>query len=312
MTWLYQAAAISKQAVHHKKQGSVRLDDTAERKAAFIAAAYELRDEHPGCGVEKIYDTLSPDWIGRDKACHLLMQAGLRLRRKAPFRRTTFSVRSHYENLIEGMLLSGKNQLWQTDITYFELGGRWYYLVFIVDVYTRVIVGYCASDHMRAEANIEALNMALKSQGAAGLKGLIHHSDRGSQYHDQDYLKLLSGAGMWVSMALSGPDNAYAERVNGTIKNEYLEGMHLESFAQLKRALKASVAHYNQKRIHRSLPGKTTPGHFEQELLHLSTQKRPKVIVYTDGNPNLKAASSRLEVYPEKDLQAPVCPMVYS
>lgn len=307
---MFQAAAISKQAVHKKRQ-ACRPDATAERKAALIAAAYELRDEHPGCGVEKIYDTLAPDWIGRDKACGLLLQAGLRLKRKAPFRRTTFSVRSRYENLIEGMLLTNKNQLWQTDITYFELGGRWYYLVFIVDVYTRVIVGYHASDHMRAEANIEALKMALKSQGAARLSGLIHHSDRGSQYHDGAYLKLLSQSGIWVSMAVSGPDNAYAERVNGTIKNEYLELMHLESFAQLKGALKAAVAHYNQKRIHRSLPGKTTPQRFEKELIHLTTQKRPKVIVYADGNPNLQAASGRLEVYPEKDLQAPVCPMVY-
>lgn len=308
---MFQAAAISKQAVHKKRQDGCSADATAQRKAAFIAAAYELRDEHPGCGVEKIYDTLAPEWIGRDKACRLLLQAGLRLKRKAPFRRTTFPVRSCYENLIEGMLLTNKNQLWQTDITYFELGGRWYYLVFIVDVYTRVIVGYCVSDHMRAEANMEALRMALKSQGAARLSGLIHHSDRGSQYHDGAYLQLLCQSGIWVSMAVSGPDNAYAERVNGTIKNEYLELMHLESFAHLKGALKAAVAHYNQKRIHRSLPGRTTPLGFEKELIHLTIQKRPKVVVYADGNPNLKAASSRLEVYPEKDLQAPICPMVY-
>ena len=198
-----------------KKQSNSLTD----AKAALLAAAHDLREDHPGCGVEKIYDTLAPCWVGRDKCCQLLMEAGFRLKRRINYRRTTYSVRTHYKNLIEGMLLTGKNQVWQSDITYIRVTGKWYYLVFIIDVYTKVIIGYCASNNMRAEANIKALNMAVKSQSPNSLQGLVHHSDRGSQYHDHQYIQMLNDSKISISMCVKGRDNAYAERVNGIIKN---------------------------------------------------------------------------------------------
>lgn len=307
--WLYRAAGVSKQAVHKKLHTDATLKQ--DLRESLITAAWQLREEHPGCGVEKIYRVLAPSWIGRDGCCALLMAAGFRLKKRINYTRTTYSVKSDYPNLIEGMLLTNKNQLWQTDITYLEVDRKWYYLVFIIDVYTRVIIGYTASDHMFAEANIEALEMAFRDQKGSDLTGLIHHSDRGAQYHDQVYLNMLTSRNILISMALKGPDNAYAERVNGTMKNEYLRKRHLQSLKQLQKTLKRDVQHYNNKRHHDSLPAGMSPRHFERELLTLSTQKRPKVIVYTDGYPKLKAALSRLEFYPEKDLQAPVCPMVY-
>ncbi len=278
----------------------------------MLADARVIREDHPGCGVEKIYHTLAPPWIGRDKCCQLLLKSGFRLKKHVNRCKTTNSVKSRYQNLIEGMLLTNKNQLWQSDITYFETGGRWFYLVFIIDAYTKVIVGYSASENLKANSNIAALKMAFKSQGITALNNLIHHSDYGSQYHQNEYIEMLNQKSILISMGRKGQENAYAERINGTIKNEYLKSKSPRTLNELKRVLKNKVDHYNNKRIHKSLPNKRTPKQFENELLNLTTQKRPKVIVYTDGKPNLKAALSRIEVYPEKDLQAPVCPMVYN
>ena len=76
------------------------------------------------------------------------------------------------------MLVNNKNQVWQTDITYYQIGDRFFYIVFIIDVYTRQILGYSASNHMRAEANVKALKMAIRNCNGV-TKGIIHHSDHG-------------------------------------------------------------------------------------------------------------------------------------
>jgi len=198
--------------------------------------------------------------------------------------------------------------VWQTDITYFEVGNSFYYIIFIIDIYTKVIRGYQVSDHMRAEANLKALSMALKE--APHTAGLIHHSDRGGQFTDLKYRDLLTTHGIHISMGLIAQENAYAERINGTIKNEYLNYKTINSLADLKREVKKAVEHYNEKRIHKYLPGKQAPREFEKELLHLSTQNRPKVIVYTEGNSKIRPASSRPDFNPETEPQDHVCPMV--
>lgn len=99
----------------------------------------------------------------------------------------------------------------KADITYFYCDGRFFYLVFIIDVYTKIIKGYAASNHMRAEANISALKMAFKSS-QKDLSNLIHHSDRGSQYVDLDYQQLLKEKGIQISMGLTAQDNGMTIR----------------------------------------------------------------------------------------------------
>jgi putative transposase len=238
------------------------------------------------------------------------MGSGYRVMKTRSFTRTTIPTCYKYPNLIEGMILWDKNQLWQSDITYIRIKEQFYYLVFIVDVYTKQILGYEASDHMRAEANIAALKMAFRNcSGSIG--GMIHHSDRGSQYVDAKYIELLSRNNVYISMGLKAQDNAYAERVNGIIKNEYLIYRDMNTLADLRKYTRQAVNHYQTKRIHLSLPGRTTPEQFEKNLITLSSQKRPKVIVYTEGNPRIKEALSILDSLPEKDLQAPVCPMAF-
>ena len=305
MNSIYQVAGVSKQAVH---KWNNRFESDRYLLEELAVQVDEVRAVHPGCGLEKMYDTVKPSWLGRDKFISTFMDLGYRVKKRPNYRRTTIPCSQRYPNLIQGLLVHDKNRVWQTDITYFPIGERHYYITFIIDIYTKVIRSYQVSDHMRAEANIAALKRAIKSVG--NVKGLIHHSDRGSQYIDNEYRQILNDCGMHLSMGLIAQDNAYAERINGIIKNEYLNMKHIDSFEKLKRELAIAVNHYNKHRIHRHLPGKQSPMSFEKGLVHLNTQSRPKVIVYTEGNCKIRAASSRPDFNPETEPQVHVCPMV--
>lgn len=305
MESVLEVAQISRQAVHKyfKQQVVFR-----EKLSVLILEADLLRSEHPGCGIEKMYNTLLPDWLGRDKFISIFMDLGYRVKAQKNYQRTTIPVHSEYKNLIEGLMVRGKNIVWQTDITYYYLGSRYYYLVFIIDVYTKKILGYRASDHLRAEANRYALNMALKNS-AGSLSWLIHHSDRGSQYTEKGYTDLLKDNGIHVSMGMSAQDNAYAERINGTIKNEYLKYWEPKDFKELKSMLRKAVDHYNNKRIHNNLPDRMSPVQFEKSLLDLTSQKRPTVIIYAEGNNKIKVASSHFDFKPKEEPLAHNCPI---
>lgn len=248
----------------------------------LLVEADALRSEHPGCGVEKMYDTLQPDFMGRDRFIEYFMELGYRVKKNKNYIRTTVPTHLKYPNIIEGTFVDRPNDVWQSDITYFHLNGRFYYIVFIIDVYTRIIKGYQVSDNMRAEANIKALKMAFKEKGE-NLEGLVHHSDRGGQYVDKDYLELLEGRDIKISMGMIAQDNAYAERINGTIKNEYLKRWNINDFKTLRKRLKKAVNHYNEKRIHRNLPGKQAPRSFERNLLSLPKSQRPSVYIPVNG-----------------------------
>ena len=298
-------AGVSRQAAH---KWFVRQAVLEEKLSGLILDVDILREEHPGCGVEKMYRTLQPDWLGRDRFIALFMGLGYRVKAQRNYRRTTTPVHSQYQNLIEGLMVQERNTVWQTDITYFLIGDRYYYIVFILDVYTRRILGFQASDHLRAEANLAALRMALRTCSGS-LTTLIHHSDRGSQYIDKDYVGTLEEQGVHISMGAKAQDNAYAERINGTIKNEYLRYWKPKSLRELQHMLKRAVAHYNSQRMHSQLPGRMTPLQFEKSLVDLTSQKRPTVIIYAEGNYNIKVASSHFDVKPKEEPLAHNCPI---
>ncbi|WP_236252669.1 DDE-type integrase/transposase/recombinase [Echinicola sp. 20G] len=180
--------------------------------------------------------------------------------------------------------------------------------MFIIDVYTRLIVGFAVSDSLRTEANLKALKMALAEMNYPPW-GLIHHSDRGSQYSSNSYTKLLKDNQVHISMGLVAWENPYAERINGTIKNEYLKRWSISDFKDLKKKVRRAVSNYNNKRLHRGFGMKFTPKGFYEKLVDLKAQERPTVIVYTEGKKNFKGASSPFEVCPREEPLAHVCPM---
>lgn len=296
---------ISKQAVFQARKRQLNFD---AELMDLVTQADILREEHPGCGVEKMYKTLKPKFMGRDKFCEIFMDLGYRIRTIKNYRRTTIPTHLNYPNLIEGMMVTRPCQVLQSDITYFDIEGTFYYLVFILDVYTREILGYNVSNNMRKESNIKALKMALKQISPSDAKDMIHHSDRGSQYGSTAYKRILKDAGIQLSMGLKAQDNAFAERVNGTIKNEYLNLWHIDNLRTLQAKTKKAVEHYNTKRQHDSLSGKT-PREFKNYVLNLDTQRRPMAIIYAEGNYKVKVALSRHDFNPKEEPQAHNCPI---
>jgi putative transposase len=306
MNQIYQMAGISKQAYH---QQIARQEHKILLLADLVEQVDTIRGEHPGCGLEKLYRSLRPHWIGRDNFILTFQNLGYGIVKRKNFHRTTIPTHIKFPNLITGMLIKDPDTVWQTDITYFYVDDRYYYLVFIIDIYTKIIKGYAVSNHMRAEANIAALKMALKASGD-DLSRLIHHSDRGGQYVNLAYQKLLTDKGISISMGICAQDNAYAERINGIIKNEYLVYREIRSFQQLKKEVKKAVENYNQKRIHNHLPFDLNPVQFAKELVNLSDQDRPMVIVYAEGNFKIGEASSLSDFRPRKEPQVHDCPIV--
>ena len=167
-------------------------------------------------------------------------------------------------NLIKGMKIEHPNQVWVSDITYVEIyenGVRSFaYLSLITDVCTHEIVGWALHDTLDTEGPLRALKMAIANYGEYGLKGLIHHSDRGCQYCSQDYVNILKQYGIRISMTDKGDpyENAIAERVNGILKTEWLYQMRLTSLKAARETIGGIIHIYNEQRPHMSV-GMLTP-----------------------------------------------------
>lgn len=284
MNSLYESIGVSKQAVHQYNHRQLLFDN---KIGQLLIEAQELRGEHPGCGVEKMYYTLKPDFIGRDRFIEMMMRLGFRIKRSKNHKRTTLPTKEFYPNLIKGKEVNGPGQVWQSDITYFPIGGKHYYGVFIIDVYTKEIVGYQVSDHMRATANRKALDMALKQHGPPE----VHHSDRGSQYTYKAYTEHLQALGCKLSMALSAQDNAYAERIHRTLKEEYLDHWKPKDLGQLKRMVRKAVSNYNHKRLHNNIE-RTPPSVYLLKCQNMKEKERETITIFNNENLNQKTVNN--------------------
>ena len=273
---LYSIEKISKQS-HHK--AVCRKQWLEEVEQTLLSSVESLREDHPRMGAKKLYKLLQPDGIGRDRFIQLLMNNGYGAKRVRNYTRTTYSGKYHYPNLISGKVLTGVNQLWVSDITFIWVDQRWHYLTFITDVYSRKIIGYAVDKHLHAQANIRALKMVFKNTKGQSLKGLIHHSDRGSQYIHREYLKMLKERGIEVSMGNKAWENAHAERINGIIKNEYLNPMLIKDFEDLKRKVKKVVSLYNKERPHGNLLNQLSPEKYECYVQQLAAEQQPQLLI---------------------------------
>jgi transposase InsO family protein len=156
---------------------------------------------------------------------------GLLIKRKRKYAKTTNSEHGFktYNNKIKELEISKSNQVWVSDITYISTREGFMYLALITDLFSRKILGYDISDSLEAEGCKRALKKALSLVKESS--GIIHHSDRGIQYCCKEYIKILKGRKMEISMAAKGDcyENAVAERVNGILKGEYDLGMRFLS-----------------------------------------------------------------------------------
>lgn len=212
--------------------------------------------------------------MGRDALFELLAVNNLLIKRRKRRVHTTNS--SHwlrrYPNLIREYTPTRSNQLWVSDITYWRLKDRFIYISFITDAFSHKIVGYQVDETLEAASTIRALQMAI-DEAVGSIEGLIHHSDRGIQYCSHHYVKLLQDNQIQISMTENGDplENALAERINGIIKEEYLDCYEIETFQEATLLLDQVVNLYNQERPHMSI-GNLTP-----EQVHLTNQKTERL-----------------------------------
>ena len=262
MNEVYKYTGYSKQAFHQKMNRKLR---EHEQNMLLLPIIAELRQEHPGVAARQLYLILQPENMGRDRFESLCFEHGFKLKRPRAYKRTTDSTGViRFPNLILGIEFSGLNQAWVSDITYYQIGDIFYYLTFILDVFSRKIVGYSVSKRLlTAYTTIPALRMAIKARKPSA--GLIFHSDGGGQYYCKSFLKLTGDCKIKNSMCDVVYENPHAERINGTIKNQYLKGYNPRNYYSLQALTKRAVNNYNQIKPHMSL-NKRSPAAFEKSL----------------------------------------------
>jgi len=214
--------------------------------------------------------------IGRDKLFKWLAENNLLVTRK---RTKIYTTNSHhwlhkYPNLIKDLTPVSPNQLWVSDITYIKTDEGVMYLFLITDAYSKKILGWNLSDNLKAENAVNTLKMALKQYENTGGQ-LIHHSDRGVQYCSAEYVKILQAYGIAISMTQDGNplDNAIAERINGILKDEWLNHIKLKTKRSAKIHITRIVNIYNNIRPHMSL-NMLTPQQVHHNLVSDRSPKR--------------------------------------
>jgi putative transposase len=226
-----------------------------------------IRGLHPAMGGRKLYIKLQPFFslhgikMGRDALFDLLAEEGLLVRKQRRSIPTTFSHHwlRKWPNLIKGLTPTSPNQLWVSDITYWKTGSLVLYISLITDAYSHKIVGHHVAQTLETIETIKALRAALPClEGQASRP--IHHSDRGTQYCSSGYVKLLQDNGLAISMTETGDpiENAVAERVNGILKEEYLNYHTVTTLEDAATVVQFVVNLYNQERPHMSI-GLSTP-----------------------------------------------------
>lgn len=254
---------LSRQAAH---QGYRRWQAHQQTAHQVLEMAGEIRERHPGMGCRDLYWVMADQVrYGRDWCEQVLFEQGFGLK-PAP-RSFTQSSPEPGANLIEGLSIGQANKLWQTDITYYWVDSRWYFLSFVEDVATRQIRAWHLADTLEAEPQVECLAKARGSVGAASdLDGLIVHTDAGSQYVSEVFERYLREHGIRHSYSGHAWENAYCERINRTIKRNYLDHRTITTRQELIRQVKRAVHAYNSEKPHRGLPDHLSPDQFSKEL----------------------------------------------
>jgi putative transposase len=243
-----------------------------QRDAVLKVAIRRVWDAHRRVyGADKVWAQLNREGVrvARRTVERLMRELGLRgvVRGRRSVRTTLCDEASDRpaDLVARQFRAPGPNRLWVADLTYVKTHSGWVYVAFIVDVFSRFVVGWQASRSLRTDLALDALEMALWARRARRLTGLIHHSDRGVQYLAVRYTERLADAGVLASVGSRGDsyDNALAESFHGLYKAELIRhdgpwrGLDDVEFATLEY-----VDWFNHRRLHGEL-GMVPPAEYE-------------------------------------------------
>src|SRR5438552_4337870 len=239
-----------------------------QQLAVHVAAAHAA--SRGRYGSPRVYRELQAQGhdVGRHRVARLMREQGLRAREKRRFQRTTDSQHDLpvAPNLLDRQFtVAAPNTAWVSDITYLWTREGWLYLVVILDLFSRRVVGWALRNRITRELALEALTMALAHRQPG--PGLMHHSDRGSQYASADYRAVLAAHGIVISMSRRGNrwDNAVAESFFSTLKMELAHEAEWVTHGDAYRAVFEYLEiFYNGQRRH-SVLGYLSPIAFERQ-----------------------------------------------
>jgi transposase InsO family protein len=259
--------------------------EPGEAEMSIRAAVQEAALRHRRYGYRRITAAVQRDGVvvGQWVVRRMLRTDNLLAVRKRKFVVTSDSAHGYtvHPNLAQYVQVSAVNQLWVADITYVRLGREFVYLAVVLDVYSRRVVGWSLGRSLQAQLPLAALRSAIASRQPG--RGLVHHSDRGSQYACDDYVKELEDAGIVISMSRPARpwENAYCESFMNTLKSEQINCARYQTMEELKEQIETFIEEfYNRQRLHSALKYQTPEEYERAAAVDLAAPSRPAALSF--------------------------------
>ena len=258
------ASAFSERATGQRSERAIGDERLLERIEQLHAANYHAY------GYRRTWKALlrAGERVGRDRVKRLMRQAGIQgaKRRGKPWRTTVPdpTARRSPDLVQRDFSACGPDELWCADFTYLRCWEGVVFFSFVIDAFSRRVVGWQFAGHMRTDLVLDALRMALTRRHAGADLQLIHHSDAGSQYTSYDFRQVLDDHAVLASIGSVGDalDNALAESFVDSFKTELIRDRVWRTRSQVELAIVEYVAWFNDQRLHQSL-GDLPPAEFE-------------------------------------------------
>ncbi len=263
-----RVAGVSHATWYRWQSDTTRKEERVSRNAALTATIREIWEGSDRTyGLPRIYWALRHRGVlcSRKRVCAVMREAGIYSHAHRRHVKTTIPGSTSMPDLVKQKFSArGVDHVWWTDITYIWTDEGWLYFAPVEDAFSRKVVGWAFADNLRTELPLAALKMAVRNRRPR--PGLIHHSDRGTQYTSLRYQKALAQAQMLPSMGKTGIcyDNAAAESFFASFKKEKLHRRRWHTRNQAIRATVKYVRWYNSERLHSTL-GYMSPDAFEAQ-----------------------------------------------